>query len=95
MIQQIVETKKVATPRKNLNSLTRLWFQTLTQYQKKLTRIKLLMIHIGHIVDMVRLDMEFVEDSIKTRIFKGWADCSVYGFWKVPIPCVHKSPQDI
>ena len=31
----------------------------------------------------------------KQEVCKGWADCSVYGFWKVPIPCVHKSPQDI
>ena len=55
-----VEIKKVTTPRKNLTSITRLWLLTLTQYQKKMMRVKLLMSPLGHIVDMVSLDMEFV-----------------------------------
>ena len=66
-MQKRVETKKVTTPCKKLTPLTRLWLQTLTQYQRKLMRIKLLMLPLGHIVDMVRMDMEFVEDSLKAR----------------------------
>ena len=66
-MQQRVETKKVTTLHKNMTSLTRLWLQTLTQYQQNLMRIKQLVSTLGHIVDVVRLDLEFVEDSLKTR----------------------------
>ena len=50
-----------------MTPLTRLWLQSQTQYQQKRMVIKWLMSPIGHIVDMVRLDMEFVEDFTKTR----------------------------
>ena len=40
------------------------------QYQQKLTRMKWLMIPIDHIVDMVRLDLQFVEDFLNTIILK-------------------------
>ena len=69
-MQRRVETKKVMILRKNLTSLTRLWLQTPTQYQQYLMRIKWLMSPLGHFVDMVRLDLEFVEDSLKTRILQ-------------------------
>ena len=69
-MHKIVETKNVMTSHTNLTYITSLWLQTLTQYQIKLMRIKWLMSPIGHIVDMVRPDLEFVEDSSKTRILK-------------------------
>ena len=69
-MHKIVETKNVMTSHTNLTYITSLWLQTLTQYQIKLMRIKWLMSPIGHIVDMVRPDLEFVEDSPKTRILK-------------------------
>ena len=67
MVQKIVDTKKVKTLRTTFTSLTRLWLQKLTQYEKNMIRIKWLMSPLGHIVDILRLDLEFVEDSIKTR----------------------------
>ena len=70
MVQKIVDNKKVKTLRTTFTSLTRLWLQKLTQYEKNMIRIKWLMSPIGHIVDMVRPDLEFVEDSPKTRILK-------------------------
>ena len=69
-MQKIVETKKVMIPHTSLTPLTRLWLQTPTQYQRKLMIIKLLMIPLGHILDMVRLNLEFVEDYPRTRSFQ-------------------------
>ena len=40
MVQKIVDTKKVKTLRTTFTSLTRLWLQKLTQYEKNMMRIK-------------------------------------------------------
>ena len=66
-MQQIVDTKKVTIPHTNLTSLTGMLLQTQTQHQQKLMGTKQLMSPIGHIVDIVRLYLEFLEESPKTR----------------------------
>ena len=63
-MQQRVNINKVTTPHTNFTSLTSIWLQKLTQYQKKMTIIKLMMSPLGHIVDIVRLGLEFVEESL-------------------------------
>ena len=63
-MQRRVDTKKVITLSTKLNSLKRLWLQTPTKYQQNMMIIKLLMNTLGHIMDMVRLDLEFMEDFL-------------------------------
>ena len=69
-MQRIVDTNKVTFPHKKLTSLRRIFLQTPIQLQQKMMIIKWLMSTIGNIVDMVRLDLEFVEESPKTGSWK-------------------------
>ena len=41
------------------------------KYQQRMMIIKLLIISLGHILDMMMLDLEFVEEYIKKRSAKG------------------------